>query len=477
MRFRFGFGASFAMAMTTVLGLFLIDTAWANRFQENLTGIDFVSSLFLLVVVSAYCLIVLLWSRLGLFEVVTGYFFLFPVAVVGIYQTMTRRFPWNVAHSPDDMLAANMLCATVVLFMLVGNVLGAGRHFKLVSTVRLNQQILLAKWALFFTALLITASNGWTRVLSPRFSRNDNVSGLTEQITFIAAGMALTSFLVLVVARNSTGFKDRVSRLTFWCAGAYVFLLFNPIGNPRFVFVGYVLAMICAIMAGWSFSAKSKGWTFFALTLGNFFVFPAMKSLGAGLLGGWDLFVKSISNFSENLYYVDLDVPQMIANGFSYYESFGGTPLNNILGFIFFFVPRSIWPDKPIGTSYQTMDALNYSFLNLSYPYFLDLYSSGGIILLGFVVTLISYVVVRLGATSRLAADEGSFALSMVFYALCTGFAPIILRGPVNNVIALFGFAFYTVLLIRVASKFRLRDAMKIPRRSTSGRDSKPVND
>jgi hypothetical protein len=424
----------------------------------NLAGADTLSAIFLMAAAAAYCLSVLLWRKSGMLEAVNAYFFLFPMGVVAVYQAMWERFPWWYSHSRDDMLYANILSVAVILLFLVGNLIGQGRPFRLPSRSVRDRQILFSKLSFALSFLLLTGVNAWPRLLTPRFEKaGTQTEGITEQVTYIAQDISLCAMVVLIVARRAPLHRKRISTTFYYMAGSYTFLLFNPVGNLRSVFIGYALSCICAIFYGWSNSSKAKGIFITALMGGNFLLFPAVKSFGAGLTEGWDGFIKVFNTFGNNLFSPDFDVPQMTANGVAYVTRFGHTPLEYITGFFLFFIPRSIWPDKPTGTPFYIMGSLNYAFHNLSYPYYLDLWSSGGYLLTVIGVVFVGYFIMRLGESARRAETDGTFNMSMVMYSLITGFAPIILRGSVNGSIAFYGMAFYWVAVTLFASRFTIR--------------------
>ena len=51
-----------------------------------------------------------------------------------------------------------------------------------------------------------------------------------------------------------------------------------------------------------------------------------------------------------------------------------------LIGVLFFFIPRTIWVDKPVGSGYQLALNNNYSFNNISMPYIAEGYVNFGFI-------------------------------------------------------------------------------------------------
>ncbi|PTV94943.1 hypothetical protein C8J27_106212 [Rhodobacter aestuarii] len=450
-----------ALGFLSLFGLvaaLLVVIAYGYGRRANFTGVDTLSAVFLVSVAATYCLIVLMWRKAGMMEAVNAYFFLFPIGVVSLYQCAWDRFPWWYIHTRDNMLYANMLAVAVIMLFLAGNLLGQGRPFELPSRSVANRQILFSKFTFVLSFLLLTGVNAWPRLLTPRFEKAGiPLEGISGQISYVAQDIALCAMIVLIVARRAPLHREQISKTFYYMAGFYTFLIFNPIGNIRSVFIGYALSCLCAILYGWSISGKAKGIFITVLMAGNFLLFPAVKSFGAGLAEGWGGFIKTFNKFGNNLFSADFDVPQMTANGVAYVTRFGHTPLEYIVGFFLFFIPRSIWHDKPTGTPFYIMDSLNYSFLNLSYPYYLDLWSSGGYLLTVIGVVFVGFFIMRVGESARRAEMNGTLNMSMVMYSLVAGFAPIMLRGSVNGSIAFYGIAFYWVAVTLFVSRLTIR--------------------
>lgn len=63
-----------------------------------------------------------------------------------------------------------------------------------------------------------------------------------------------------------------------------------------------------------------------------------------------------------------------------------------LLGVIFFFIPRSIWPDKPIGSGHQMAENMNLTFSNISMNYFAEGYINFGYLGIFLFIILIAYL-------------------------------------------------------------------------------------
>lgn len=107
-----------------------------------------------------------------------------------------------------------------------------------------------------------------------------------------------------------------------------------------------------------------------------------------------------------------------------------------LLGNFLFFVPRSIWADKPEGSSFLLSKICNLDLDNISCLYFAEGYINFGLI----GVFLFTYVLARVSA----ALDRFywikcySSALFSIIYFVCIGFIFLILRGDLLSSVSYF---------------------------------------
>jgi oligosaccharide repeat unit polymerase len=134
----------------------------------------------------------------------------------------------------------------------------------------------------------------------------------------------------------------------------------------------------------------------------------------------------------ENLAVKDYDQMVMTANGVWYTDAVGFHYGEQMLGNLLFWVPRSIWPNKPIDTGVEIGTAMAQVNVNLSSPLWIEFFIDLGIpgVIIGFAL---------FGFLSRRA--DGFFEISnagfftspsalQVLVPLLAGYQFILLRGP-----------------------------------------------
>ena len=127
----------------------------------------------------------------------------------------------------------------------------------------------------------------------------------------------------------------------------------------------------------------SKKRTFaFVILCGLVLIFPAIevfryiRTSANNDIGA--MIVNSIKNTYLQGHY---DAHQMFISVQRYVEKFGSTYGMQLIGALLFFVPRSLWPNKPVGTGHTVMTELQqHSFTNVSAPLVSEVYVNFGII-------------------------------------------------------------------------------------------------
>lgn len=135
----------------------------------------------------------------------------------------------------------------------------------------------------------------------------------------------------------------------------------NPISSSRYSFGTVALAIIAAL------GAYATVRRFRILTLGAvagvLVVFPILDTFRRSL----DAQI-SFSSPVESLTSGDFDAFAQTANALEFIQDSGVALGSQLLGPVFFWVPRSLWPDKPIDTGVLLAQEKGYSFTNLSAP-------------------------------------------------------------------------------------------------------------
>ncbi len=144
-----------------------------------------------------------------------------------------------------------------------------------------------------------------------------------------------------------------------------LFLLINfPTSAARFQIIAAYLGLF--LIFSHRFSSK---YIVSILFLAGLFIIFQVLEVFRKLTSFNELEINSISEsvtsaFNEAHY----DSYQMLVNSMNYVSENGPTWGRQLLGVFLFFVPHTIWPDKPIGSGAFLAEKLNFSFDNIVMP-------------------------------------------------------------------------------------------------------------
>ncbi len=164
-------------------------------------------------------------------------------------------------------------------------------------------------------------------------------------------------------------------------AVAILVVVVNPISSARYSIGTVYFALI--VFAGAILSPLRIRATMVATIAGLIFVFPLADAFRTPAVR-----VARTSFFGEYQSNPDYDAFWQIANGFSYWVDGLVQPLRQLSGSLLFWVPRAIYPDKPVDTGILLAQYRGYSFSNLSAPLWAEFLVNGGVVavIIGFIV-------------------------------------------------------------------------------------------
>jgi len=228
-----------------------------------------------------------------------------------------------------------------------------------------------------------------------------------------------------------------------------VFFIINyPPALPRFSLMGSLIAL-SAVLVDYRRPRIKLAMAFVAAVM-LFTVFPVLKFVARDIPLSEFLSAIGSVNYQEFLLNVDVDGFMQIASTVKYLleENAGLRWGYNFLGVLLFFVPRAIWPGKPIDTGELVSAELGYSYNNVCSPLPAEALIAFGplgpvIIFLG-----LGYVVLRI-EQAAFGPAQSALQLGYFFlYALLMGFIVIILRGALNGVVPHFASGFLALVIM-----------------------------
>lgn len=374
-------------------------------------------------------------------------FWLFTYVFMGVAPLIQERLGVNPGTTPgineDHVGTACFVVIIGCLAVMVGSWIAGQRPTAAVfsqTQISSRRANVLALFSLVFAAYYVSRIGVFTFLDSrTAFARVRAAAWPEDSINAIVVAGACMTLLVAFLAqmqvraaRKRSGLRGPV--FLPWMLLVTLLYTVNPISSPRYVF-GTVLLGVLASLGALATVRRFRLLTITSL-LGLIAVFPALDAFRYSTASG----VKADDTLTS-MTTGDFDAFAQLVNTLEFVESNGVPWGRQLLGVIFFWVPRSMWPTKPIDTGTLLADYKGYTFGNLSAPIWAELFINGGWLALVLGMVLLGFAFRRLDQKSNqfLSLTKMPPILTCVlpFYLL------ILLRGSL-----LAAMAFFSVILV-----------------------------
>ncbi|MFC3159080.1 oligosaccharide repeat unit polymerase [Chryseobacterium arachidis] len=253
--------------------------------------------------------------------------------------------------------------------------------------------------------------------------------------------MSIMCFLYYAISKEK-------NKVIFAILGILAIITCFPAAVPRFAAAAMYIPVILVLI---SFVRKKN--VFSLLFIGGLlFLFPFLNIFrNFGSSSGEEEFKLDFKMFTEPHFDTYQNFALLISNDIISYG-------RQLLGVFLFWVPRSVWPDKPPGTGAYTAEKLNFFFSNVAANYFAEGYVNFGylgiIIFLIFLAYQTALVDKTYWETKRTIIGD----FFSVLYAISLGFLFFILRGDLLSSVAyMFGFLFAAIFVYKITT-FRIKN-------------------
>lgn len=313
------------------------------------------------------------------------FFFMFFAPFI---QYASNNFPWNYTFEESELLRANLIVLIwATCFIIVGFIKKPikGANEKRFSAKRKELKINRVSIYTFFCisaliTLILVLKNGISGLLTNRadggdifYSGSNSSVGLILDIVGHAFITFATLYLTLAVKKNK---KYLPLTILQYC---FLLLCCFPTTMARYKMVCIYLGLFLVI-----FESMGRGIKFsYLFIFGFIIVFPLLNcfrttefSFTAIIRAFKDLSDNFILSYTEGHY----DAYTMLAAAIRYVDLYDVTYGMQLIGVALFWVPRTFWGAKPIGSGATIMEAFGSSFTNISCPIMAEGYINFGII-------------------------------------------------------------------------------------------------
>lgn len=390
------------------------------------------------------------------------YIFFFNAPLV---QYKIGTFPWDKLTSLDTgtLLYANL---AILLWSVVWIVSRLTQLPVLIRGVPLGPRVSnQGVWISLVLSFVVTAYLVWKLGPLALLSRAGYTEAIGDAFGSSSSRLILDKLLRGIPVAAAAGAlwwlwrgRFRLSVRFGIAAGALALLLIAdfPLGSARY-WVGAIYVGLLLILTG---RYLRTGWPFvFTLAGGLLLVFPVLSALRYATSAQNALpYLKSFNFLGPSLATGDFDAYSMVAYTVQYIQQGPGITLGRqLLGVLFFFIPRSVWPDKPVGSGYTVAQSGGLAFNNVSSsPVAEGLINFGWVGVVLFAIVL-SWLFGFIDASYRQADRKGYVSLLVLLYPFWVGFAFFLMRGDMLSATAFitgFSVAFIPLILVLPRIKF-----------------------
>ena len=327
------------------------------------------------------------------YEMATWLFFYLFLGVSPMAQLRTGVTPATTPNLEYDYAwTAGWIVLWAEIALITGSTLRRNADLRL--DLRRPSRYPSQRRANLVSFVILAAALGYIAIIGPaalftsRIARNEIAAmAINDEVLRLLYGALVTLGLLVVVLTQLQIRRERVLRgerggvpmLLVSCT-VTLLLIVNPFSSPRYI-VGVVYLSLLAMYGAYTSVRRFRALTLATLA-GFVVVFPLLDSFRYDRTAAIE-FIDPIAALTS----ADFDGFSQIINTVQYVHELGITWGGQLLGVLLFWVPRSIWPQKPVDTGILLAEARGYGFTNLSAPLPAELYINGGwaIVIVGMV--------------------------------------------------------------------------------------------
>ena len=307
-------------------------------------------------------------------ELIHWTFCLFFFSFAPITQYTLKTFPWIHTLSEDTLFRTNIVLLLWTVCFLCGLHSRTLRHIFMTRIkkifIRPNAMKHLRKRMKFFTAvnILIAAYRLSTYGFMNIFVRGIALVEVEESSINMLAGHCLTAYsAVAAIACAEIMRKNRKYR-KFFIINALCLLITNfPTTLSRYAMASVYGGLMLTIFHAFKRSRKFMILFIFAVVI----VFPFANVFRHEAVVDVDIqaaFSRTVSSLSNVWNAGDYDAFTMAAMSLEYVNKSGTTLGRQLAGVLLFWMPRSLWPSKPVGSGHFMAMDRGVQFTNISAP-------------------------------------------------------------------------------------------------------------
>jgi hypothetical protein len=398
------------------------------------------------------------------------------LGLAGLAQYLAGVNPYRLHFQQSQMQAASILALVGMLSFDSGHRLAFSmdkrreqRFSASISTVAVRR---LAVAALLITPVVVYLLGGAHSLWVTRSERTKLLydRGLLTAVSKVRGGILLaTSYALPLVATlgllHLMNARRDLGRRPAWIVGALLLVcLVCTVGNPVSASRYWAGTIVLSIVFSLKRSNRPKG--FRLVSIGVLLALVCLFPYADWFRYGNVVESRGQSLASLLVRKMDYDSSVQLVTALAYVHEHGYTYGRQLLGAVAFFVPREIWPTKPIATGSILADYVHLGQNNVSSPLWVETYIDGGYLLVATGFVTLGFFSVWLQAKSPALSDAAPWR--PVLLAAIAAYLPIMLRGSLSSSIS--GLTLIVGLTCLLARRDHWRDPKTSHRWESAGR-------
>lgn len=374
-------------------------------------------------------------------------FGLYFLSLMPLFQYLMGQFPWQRKPSNDTLLKANTLLALFLLsFDLIYRHWSSKRALKTATSspdwsYNKNKVIPLFVIACSISIAFTQGGKFWLH--------NNGLDINNHSLQLFAdkglKGICLMGLLMLMQLRK----EQSISKLVFYSLLLLGFVAQFPIALPRYWLFTFYLPIGIWFGGAWLMRHK-KGFDLL-LSAALLLVFPIMSLFRFGPTALLQAVWKFKTIFSFSFLGGDFDAYSAMCSSIDYVQEQGLSYGKQLATVFLFFIPRSIWPSKGIGSGAMINSLPGSDFRNFSCPFPAEGYINFGLFGLLLFAAVLAWACGRYDRFYQAKKEETSWGILMYPSAMAMLF--FILRGDLLSsfayTVGIFTAAYCAHLLLR----------------------------
>lgn len=394
----------------------------------------------------------------SLYEIVYMFLFIF-MFFSPLVQYLSGSFPWEDANLITDKVILKTNFCIFIFSLIYKNIYYFYKkkgHRENDKKSKLFKNLYLIFNILYILTIVVSMYIIVITGFSNLFARSTNSLGISNQGFSLIIQNTFRAIPVFYVGLNLIYYfkNKKIYKVTPFVIGLLLMIIVNfPTGTARFwaasIYIGILIIIIRKLKNPYLFKL--------IILLGLFVIFPLLNIFRRNSFSNIADVSISIPNPADAFLVGDYDSYSMLARAIIFVRKEHITYGKQLLGNLLFFIPRNLWPEKPIGSGGMIAKNFNWRFSNVSMPFIGEGYINFGFLGIIFFAIFLAVITSRADSSYESNLNKPTISVIELIYPFSLGFLFFIMRGDLLSSLSYYIGFLVPILLILIISKVSLK--------------------